>query len=31
MDYETFKEKFVEDLKDKLYEQGIEYTNVRKN
>ena len=24
MDYETFKEKFVEDLKDKLYEQGAE-------
>ena len=24
MDYETFKERFVEDLKDKLYEQGAE-------
>ena len=24
MDYENFKEKFVEDLKDKLYEKGIE-------
>ena len=24
MDYENFKERFVEDLKDKLYEKGIE-------
>ena len=24
MDYETFKEKFVEDLQDRLYEQGAE-------
>ncbi len=24
MDYENFKERFVEDLKDKLYERGIE-------
>ena len=24
MDYENFKERFVEDLKDKLYEQGSE-------
>ena len=24
MDYESFKEKFVEDVKDKLYEQGAE-------
>lgn len=24
MDYETFKEKFVEDLQDRLYEQGTE-------
>ena len=23
MDYENFKERFVEDLKDKLYEKGI--------
>ena len=26
MDYETFKKKFVEDVKDKLYEQGSEVT-----
>lgn len=24
MDYESFKEKFVEDVKDRLYEQGAE-------
>ncbi len=24
MDYETFKEKFVEDLQDRLYEQGAD-------
>ena len=24
MDFENFKERFVEDLKDKLYEKGIE-------
>ncbi len=24
MDYETFKEKLVEDLRDRLYEQGVE-------
>ena len=24
MDYENFKERFVEDLKDKLYEKGVE-------
>lgn len=24
MDYEIFKERFVEDLKDKLYEKGVE-------
>ena len=30
MDYESFKEKFVEDVKDKLYEQGAE-VSVRVN
>ena len=24
MDYENFKEQFVEDIKEKLYEQGTE-------
>ena len=24
MDYENFKERFIEDLKDKLYKRGIE-------
>ena len=24
MDYESFKEQFVEDVKDRLYEQGAE-------
>lgn len=24
MDYESFKEKFVEDVKDRLYEQGAD-------
>lgn len=24
MDYENFKEQFVEDVKDRLYEQGAE-------
>ena len=30
MDYESFKEKFVEDVKDKLYEQGAE-VNIKVN
>ena len=27
MDYESFKEKFVEDLKDRLDEQAVEVVN----
>ena len=28
MDYESFKEKFVEDLKDRLDEQGVDVNSV---